>query len=293
MSETPYSQPRPVNGSVGASSYSDTLTLATNVTKWTPTLTPALRTRKIAILGFSETVRDAPVNDPSWELWGMNGFWRAARPDFGIDIPEDRYSLWFDMHTMEYTREYGKRAGFGDQQEMWLRQEHPFPIFMLNEDESLPSVLRFPIEDVIKAAGRDYFTSTVAYAIAWAAMQPDVAEIGLWGIDLVHDTEYADQRPCAEYHLARAEAAGIRVTTHERSALMRQRVRYGYESENPLLVDLRNALTAQAKALEDVVLKAREDMERARTQAHTDDGALQMVRQILGRLEMYGRGGRI
>src|SRR5262245_18041083 len=78
------------------------------------------RTRKIAILGFGPTVRDCPWRDPSWELWAMNGFWRAALPDHGIDAPEDRFTCWFDTHTLEYTRAYGKAAGFGDAQERWL-----------------------------------------------------------------------------------------------------------------------------------------------------------------------------
>ena len=56
--------------------------------------------RKIAVLGFAETVKDAPINDTSWELWGMNGFHRVAKADFGFDVPESRWSFWFDMHSL-------------------------------------------------------------------------------------------------------------------------------------------------------------------------------------------------
>jgi hypothetical protein len=255
-------------------------------------LGPACRTRKVAILGFAATVADCPWRDPSWELWGMNGFWRAAQPDFGIEAPEDRFSLWFDMHSREYTREYGVRAGFGDEQEKWLQREHPFQIFMLDAAADFPSVRAFPIGYVIATLGRDYFTSTVAYAIAYAATLPDVAEIGLWGIDLVHNTEYTDQRPCAEYWIAKAEAAGIDVTIHERSALLRQRYRYGYEEPPELIRDMRAALSEQIEGLSKAIEKHQADMARLTAQAHTDDGALQAVRGLLGRLDIWERGGR-
>ena len=248
-----------------------------------------LRTRKIAILGFGATVKDCPWRDDSWDLWGMNGFWRAAKPDFGIEVPEERYALWLDMHTVEYTRDYGKQAGFGDAQERWLEKEHPFPILMIEEAPQFPSVRRFPIEGVIGALGRDYFTSSVAYALTLALTMPDVAEIGLWGIDLVHDTEYGDQRPCAEYWIARGEGMGIKFTIAEQSALMKQRHRYGYEPSNQLLMGLRGLLTQQAAGLE-ASIKRYED---ARAQAHTDDGALQAIRGILQRLSIWERGGQV
>lgn len=257
---------------------------------------PALpvRHRKVAILGFGGTAKDCPWQDPTWELWGMNGFWRAAEPDYGVKATEDRYSLWFDMHTLEYTRAYGIAAGIADKQERWLEQPHPFPIFTLdNFGPQYPSVRRFPIEDVITALGRDYFTSTVAYALAYALTQPDIAEIGLWGIDLVHDTEYADQRPCAEYWAGRAEALGIKITIHERSALLRQRGRYGYEAENPLLGEMRGMLVSTEKRLSENIAKAQAEMARLTAQTHTDDGALQIVRHSLQRLEIWERGGQI
>jgi len=254
---------------------------------------PVPRSRKIAILGFGPTVKDAPVADPSWELWAMNGFWRAAKPDYGIDVPEDRFSLWFDMHTMEFTRAYGAVAGFGDKQERWLESEHPFPILMLDEGPAFPSVRRFPIEVVIEQGGRDYFTSTVAYALAFALVQPDVAEVGLWGIDLVHDTEYADQRPCAEYWIGRLEAAGVAVTIHDESALLKHRNRYGYENPNPLLEQLRAYLLSEIETQDKSVTTCQAEIARLTGQMHTDDGARQEAKALLRRLDIWERGGKV
>lgn len=282
--------PQPDLPAAGSSSSSGNH-ITVSASGWIPER-PA-RTRRIAILGFGRTVKDCPWQDESWELWGMNGFWRAAEPDYGVKAGEERFSLWFDMHTVEYTRAYGRVAGFGDAQERWLERPHPFPILMLDQDRAFPSVLPYPIEDVVAKVGRDYFTSTVAYALAFALTLDDVAEVGLWGIDLVHDTEYAAQRPCAEYWIGRLEAAGVKVAVHDRSALLKQRHRYGYEGENPLLAELRQALVVQAEGLAKAVAKSNAEIERAKAQAHTDDGALQTVRELLNRLDVWERGGQI
>lgn len=251
------------------------------------------RTRKIAILGFGDTVRDAPVDDPSWELWAMNGFWRAAEADHGIKAPEERYALWFDMHTVAFTRAYGKAAGFGDAQERWLEKEHPFPVLMLDSDPAFPSVAPFPIEDVVAKLGKDYFTSSVAYALALAISMDDVAEIALFGIDLVHNSEYAEQRPCAEYWIGRADGLGIKVVIHEDSALLKQRFRYGYEPSDDLYSQLKGAIRAQIKHVSEAIDKSKADIDSLRLQAHTDDGGRQALIGLLDRLESWGRGGRI
>lgn len=251
------------------------------------------RWRKIAIIGFGGTAKDTPVADTSWELWGMNGFWRAAEPDYKLQIPEDRWSLWFDMHSAEYLAAYGVAAGIEDKQQQWLAQEHPFPILMLEENPAWPSVQAFPIERVVGLLGRDYFTSTVAYCLAFALAQPDVAEIGLWGVDLVHSTEYSDQRPCAEYWIGRAESSGLKVTIHEQSALLRQRHRYGYENADPLVADLRAFLQAQTNSTFKAIEDGKAQIEQLQGQMHTNDGAYQMAKCILERIDVYARGGRI
>lgn len=249
--------------------------------------------RRVAILGFGGTVKDAPVADLSWELWGMNGFWRAAEPDYKLDIPEERYSLWFDMHTPEYLEQYGKLAGIEGKQQEWLSRPHPFPILTISDNPQWPSAEAFPLERVIKAFGRDYFTSTVAYCLAYALCLPDVGEIGLWGVDLVHSTEYGDQRPCAEYWIGRAEAAGIKVTIHEQSALLRQRGRYGYDEQNPAIRDMYAYLDAMEEHLAKALAESKEKHQAIAGQMHTDNGALQTIRGMRERIDIYMRGGRI
>ena len=47
--------------------------------------------KKVAIVGFADTRNQAPYNDPTFEIWGLN--------DLHSHIP--RYDRWFDIHTRE------------------------------------------------------------------------------------------------------------------------------------------------------------------------------------------------
>ncbi len=250
--------------------------------------------RRIAIVGFGETAKDCPYSDPSWELWAMNGWMRVAH-ERGVPAPEERYSLWFDMHTPEYTERYGVEAKIGDAQTKWLEAPHPFPIFTLDRYEQWPASQRFPIEEVIRWVGRDYFTSTVAFALGYALMlalrDGNVAEVGLWGIDLVHETEYGEQRPCAEYYLGRLEGLGVKVTTHQDSALLHQLFRYGYDHENPLYREVRKLFEAHYGVAKKRYSELVQEESKVHAQMHVEDAAIQLIEVMGQRLEQWRRGG--
>lgn len=245
---------------------------------------------KVGILGFSKHVHAAPFDDPSWTLWGMNGLHRVEKMD---KIPEDRFALWFEPHTPEFLEEYGVKAKIGTQQQDWLAKPHSFPILMQEKYPQWPSSERLPIEKLIKQHGIDYFTSTVAIELAYALSLPDVEEIGLWGIDLVHGTEWGDQRPCAEYWIGRAVERGIKVTIPSVSALLSHQYRYAYENPNPLLAEIRQNLEAYAKETQDKLAELNQQQGATIAGLQTNDGAMQMLRHLNERLDMFERGGRI
>ena len=82
----------------------------------------------------------------------------------------------------------------------------------------------------------DYFYSTISYMLALAIAE-GFEEIGLWGIDLAHDSEYEYQKPSAEYFLGIARGQGIKIYLPEQSALLKGMYRYGYE-DMPTNADL-------------------------------------------------------
>ena len=221
--------------------------------------------KKIAICGFAASSRMlAPFDDSSWYIAGLNQLYRH--------IP--RADLWWDIHenfasdNVEGTDHPGYLAECG------------MPVFMTKTEPNIPTSVRYPLERVIeRVVGCDYFTSTVAFMVAWAIMAIDEQvdaevealriraegngdpegraaaadagslllnpgkfrrwlgecyakrEIGIFGIDLIVGTEYDWQKACVEYLLGVANARGITVRIPPQSALLKQRWRYGYETE--------------------------------------------------------------
>ncbi len=85
-------------------------------------------TRAVAIVGRHPRTRDeAPFDNPRVDVWVFNDF---AREDW-----VKRKSAVFEMHPDRTWLEPTKSGyiGFHD----WLRQEHPFPIWMLERRPEL------------------------------------------------------------------------------------------------------------------------------------------------------------
>ena len=220
--------------------------------------------KKIAICGFAASSRMlAPFADPDTYICGLNQLYRH--------IP--RADMWWDIHE-----NFASDNVEGTDHPGYLR-ECGMPIFMTQAQADIPTSVTYPLQRVTeRVVGTDYFTSTVAFMVAWAIMNIDEQvdaevealvqrahgtegngdhgdesakklllggstfrtwladryaerEIGIFGIDLIVGTEYDWQKSCVEYILGLANARGITVRIPPQSALLKQRWRYGYETE--------------------------------------------------------------
>lgn len=169
------------------------------------------RRKKVAIVGFSPSTYDlAPFADQSWEIWGENQLYRF--------LP--RATRWFEMH-----RDWLIDEVKGTDYAKWLR-ECPIPVYMIDSHPEYPNSLAFPIDELARAFG-EYFASSVSYMIALAIAE-GFEEIGVWGVDMIHESEYGYQKPGCMFLLGYAMGRGIKVTVPEGSALMQQYGRHGW-----------------------------------------------------------------
>lgn len=184
------------------------------VDKLTAKVKVSPRRKKVAFVGFaSNTLHSVPWNDPEFEIWGMNQ---------GAMNFKRRADRWFEMHLPEATPD------IRDPKYMeWLR-DLKIPIYMIDTYDYAPTSLRYPIEDAIKFAGRDYFMSSVAFMCAIAGME-GFKEVHLYGINLAIGDEYFYEKPNAEWWLGKLEAMGVKVVIPRASSLLKQLKRYGYE----------------------------------------------------------------
>jgi hypothetical protein len=194
-----------------------------------PNLSPrsvanADKVRKIALVGYTESQRDAPWDDPDWVIWGLNNlhlYIREAQEKGGGDYA---WNGWFDLHDLDTIRS-------DKEHEAWLRQPHDFPIWTWDPQPEWPSAVPYPRDDILRKY-RPYFTNSISWmfalameAVSWAI--GDGAEIGVYGIDMAQGTEYAAQRPSCEYFIGLAEGRGIDVTIAKTSDLLKVAGQYG------------------------------------------------------------------
>lgn len=137
---------------------------------------------KIAIVGTAAHAAKAPWSDPSWEIWAAN---------IG-KVP--RWDRWFDLHDDASIDTYpGHREFLESQTKPVYRQSN------------------YPLNAMVAKYGTWFFTSTISYMMALALEQgPD--EIGLWGVDLAHETEYAHQKPGCRFFVQIARMRRVTVT---------------------------------------------------------------------------------
>jgi len=142
-----------------------------------------------------------------------------------------RADLLFELHTGDFELYPEVIADINNQRT---------PVFMQEQRVDIPWSMKFPVELINR--GRIYFTSTIAYMIAFALKQ-DFKEISLWGVDMADYTSYLLQRGCCEYWLGVAEGRGTKINIPPTSGLFKARL-YAY-NKNTFLEGVKNGKTKE------------------------------------------------
>ena len=178
------------------------------------------RRKNVAILGCAiPTLILAPFGDPDWELWGTG--------NFQDDVKD--WTSWFDIHNLDtLPRGFEKHL-------IWLGQQTK-PVWIARPSEHVPNGLLFPFkkyQDQYPPAAVEFFTSSAAWLVA-KAIDDGYEKIGLWGIEMCTDEEYAFQRPGMKFFQIEAERKGIEFVIPPESDLAREKIPYPFCDETPL-----------------------------------------------------------
>lgn len=167
------------------------------------------------------------------------GYW-AQRVDLLLQI--HAAPIWRNHNNLNHGRHQKVMDGTQSNSHYdWLQRPHEFPIYMQDHYDDVPSSVKYPKEEIVKAllpnVWRDVagdvsqvenFTSSTAYAIALAIYQGK-KQIEISGIEMTSDTEYVRQRPGVYFWLGIAAGRGINVVLH--SPLLMNEKPYGYTGE--------------------------------------------------------------
>lgn len=174
---------------------------------------------KVALIGTAPSSRMlAPFNDPSWQIW-------ACSPGNQNTLP--RVDVWFELHGNLH---WPENASYGLPYIEWLKTLK-IPIFMQNQ-MYVPNAIVFPKDEMVKEFGKDFFTSSFSWMMAWAIHQ-GAKEIALFGIDMASRDEYILQRPGFYFFKHIAEQRGIRVSAPNESDIMQPPGLYGFSEVTP------------------------------------------------------------
>lgn len=232
--------------------------------------------KKVAICGFAESYKQAPFDDLSVDIWGLNELHKY--------LP--RWNRWYEVHDADTLGVTVRDLSEGEQKRHleWLSRNHgpDRAIYMQPQfcDGRFPNAVPDPLERRSEAFGR-YYTSTIGYMVADAILD-GYSWIGLFGVDLASDVEYPHQRPNSEYLVGIARGAGREVYISPTSAICKAGNLYGYEKaldDHPMFAAIKKHLAGLGKKRDEIIATL-----------NTLDGAIQECENTLKLREYIDRG---
>lgn len=167
--------------------------------------------RRVAILGTASTWSHYPEG---WEVWACScGLYEA-----GV-----KPARWFEIH--DPMKVMGK---FPEYTKFLMQAE--FPVYCLYDSAPYPTK-KMVNESYIRETFGDWcLQSSISWMIAQAIFEK-VDEIGLWGVDMSTDGEYATQRAGCLHLLTLARLQGISITLPVGSELRIASIPYPFNFE--------------------------------------------------------------
>jgi len=228
---------------------------------------------KVAIVGWAMPTRTkAPYSNEAFDIWSCN--------ELNMEDKTNRFTAFFNLHTLEELhslQDWGRRSAH-------LLKE-TLPVFTLEDYKSpeIPSGVPYPFEDVFKSFGNEkYFTSSIAQQIALAIVY-GYKEIHIYGVEMLLDSEYRNQRACCEYYIGIARGMGIITYLPKECTILKSAWVYGLETE-PQDDGLINQ-----RMVADVYNRLIGEHGKATAMQQQIQGAIQQVQQFIEIARMKGR----
>lgn len=188
--------------------------------------------KRIALLGSApSSIKFAPFDDQTWTIFGCSpALYPHAR----------RLDAWFELHRWE-----PPVLGKAEQQVPWFSPEYcawlaklPIPVYMAEPVATIPTSRAYPIREMIAKYGPYIWSSSLAYMFVLALEDPEVQEIGMWGVDMSATEEYRYQRPALQFLIVEAMRRGIKITLPPESDLLQPMPLYGIDESTPMAIKM-------------------------------------------------------
>lgn len=213
-------------------------------------------TKKIALIGSApSSVKLAPYDDPSWEIWGCSP---------GASAHVKRVDRWFEIHRWEPDKPW-----FEKQYIDFMAGLH-CPVYMIDHVPEIPGSVPYPKHAILEKYGKYFFTSSLSWMLALALEEKDLEEIGIWGVDMSAQEEWQFQRSGCQYFIQLAKSRGIKVTIPPEADLIQPPVLYGFSEAEPMAIKL----TARAYELAEKVRGAEAERDKRNSEFYYFNGQI-------------------
>lgn len=183
--------------------------------------------KKVCIVGFAPSWKDAPWGNEEYEFWCLNEFYKLIP-----EIKNFHADRWFEIHDIN------SPSKATEEHHNFLKQ-CPCPLYMWKQYSEFPNSVKFPLDEMTAFfqekgyLGNRYFTNSISLMLALAIYE-GYKDVSIYGVNMSNDSEYGWQKPSAEYWVGIAEGLGIKVFIPQASELLKCSQIYGFESNNTL-----------------------------------------------------------
>jgi hypothetical protein len=229
--------------------------------------------RKICLVGTASSRDAAPVDDPSWEIWGL-----AARGNL------KRATRWIEAHRLD-----GEPQAWANG---WRKIMRTFAddtdLYMFYPEPLGKKVKQFPVDELAARFGTYFMTSSFAWAMAMAINE--MAPIGkkavagdtimICGVDMEYGTEYREQRVGFRHMMQVAKHFGIQIERIVDSGLSYEPIPYPMWQDDPVLNKSKLRLRQTVAQMEEW----EGSLKNTRMLLDQDEFGLMMLDEIEGKL---------
>lgn len=192
---------------------------------------------KCAIIGFAGSWYQAPWQDESFDIWGINELYKFNGEEAKKHRVKPRYDVWFEIHNIKDSPSKQK-----EDHQKFLKQ-CPYPLVTQKHWDEYPSSIKFPRAEIKEAINKCFITNNeigseftdYSNQISWMtalAIYMGYEEIHIYGVDMAANTEYNFQRASCQFFIGLAAGLGVRLLIPKSSELCKHYCDYGFESDN-------------------------------------------------------------
>ena len=185
--------------------------------------------KKLCILGTAESMKQAPFEDDSFDIWGMSAL-----------------TSYKDCKRIDRLFEFHPRRYWGQLPVLMRMEKETVPVYMQDHYPEIPTSVKYPREEIkemfhLSSMGENLFVTNSITWIILLGLYEGYKDFALFGVHMANDMEYSYQQPSCSWALGiihgrmlAGEPYSLEIA--EESSLLKARYEYGFDEPSKLMI---------------------------------------------------------